>query len=479
VLGVVCAAFLMGVLDSTSVYAALPSIADDLGLEPARLQWVATGYTVAIGGLLLLGGRAADLFGRRRMFLAGVGAFGAASMLCGLAWSGDVLIAARAVQGASAAVMTPAGMSILVTTFAEGPERNRAIGIWGGLGGIGATAGLLIGGPITDVLGWRWVFFTNVPICLVVLVLGSVLLREGQARLGRTELDVAGALAVTTALVALLAAVVSVPTAGWAAPRTIGLVVTAVALAGVFVVVEARSRAPLVPLRIFRSRSVVGGNLVVLSAGMAVDGLLLVVTLYVQQVLGYSATQFGLTMAVMTASSVVGVLAGQRLVTSYGARVVAAGGLSAIAVSCLVLTRISVDGGVVGVLGLGLVIFGPGMGAAFVAAQIAALTGVAANDSGLASGIEETSFAIGTALGVAIAAATLAARYQALVADGMDVALAQTEAVRVALGVAAAIAVTGAAAALLVLVGGRRAEAPAPAPPLPGDLATSADPPDH
>lgn len=409
-LALLCTAFFVGVTDSTIVYTALPTIEEKLGFSGSDVQWVVLAYLLTSGGFLLLGGRVADLLGRRRVFLAGVCLFTGASLVCGLSWSGGVLIAARAVEGLGAAIMVPAALSILMATFPEGAERNQALGVWGSLGGIGATVGLLLGGPLTDGLGWQWIFFVNVPVGVGVLVLSPGLLGESRQAGHRRSFDVAGAVTVTVALLAFVYAVVEAPTAGWTAARTVGLLVAAAALAGLFVFVEGRARAPLVPLRIFRSRTLVGGNLVVLAAGMAVDGLLFTFTLYAQQVLGYSAVRFGLAMAVMTVTSFVGVFVGQHLVTRVGVRPVAAVGMFLIGVGSLLLTQVSADSGFFGEIFFGLAIFGPGMGAAFVASQIAALAGVAERDSGLASGIEETAFTIGNTLGVAVLSTIAASR---------------------------------------------------------------------
>lgn len=447
-LAVVCTAFFMGVLDSTSVYAALPSIGSDLGLGPGALQWVVTGYALTIGGFLLIGGRAADLFGRRRVFLSGVALFAVASLLCGLAGSGPILIGARLAQGLGAAVMTPAGLAILTATFREGPERHRALAIWGGLGGIGASAGLFIGGPLTDLLGWPWIFWTNVPVCLLVLILARHVVREGR-QTRRGPLDIGAALTLTAALFALVAAIVTAPAAGWL--PAVGLGLLGFGLLGGFTVIERRAAAPLVPLRLLTTRTLLGGNLVIFIAGIAVDGLLLLVTLYTQQVLGYSATRFGLTMAVMTLTSVAGVLAGSRLVTRFGPGAVAAGGTALIALGCAILTRISPQGSFIDDLLLGLLVFGPGMGAAFVAAQIAALSDVGQADAGLASGVEETSFAFGTAVGVAISAAVVAAHLETLAGTDMPAEVALTEAIRRALIVCASCAVAGTVVAVAVL----------------------------
>ena len=396
VLALLGLAFLMTTLDSTILIAALPSITSGLGLRPATAQWVLIAYAIPFSGLLLLCGRAADLFGRRRMFLTGVALRISAAVLCGLAGSGGALIAGRLLQGLSAGIIAPAALSMVTTAFPEGPERNKALGIWGGLGGVGATAGLLLGGFITDAYGWQMVFFLNVPVCVLVLAVAPALLTESRGAPVRS-FDLAGAAAITAALALLILAVVSVPMAGWLSVRTLGGLAGAAVLAGVFVLVEARSAAPLVPPRIRRSRSLVGGNLLIVTAGMCVDGMLVTLTSYVQRVLGWSAGQFGLLAAVMTVTSVAGLMIAQRLITRLGVRPVAiAGGL------CLAVAALLLSPGSPGLLAAGLVVFGAGMGGAFVAAQIAAFTGVAEEDSGLAAGLVDTSFSMGCALGVAI-----------------------------------------------------------------------------
>lgn len=448
-LALLCTAFFMGVLDATSVYTALPSIVEDLEFAPAAIQWVVTAYGLTVGGLLLLGGRLADLLGRRRVFVTAVGIFAVASLLCGLAWSSEVLIAARVLQGAGAAILTPAGLSILMTIFPDGPDRNTALGVWGGLGGTGATAGLLLGGPITEGLDWSWIFWINVPVCAGVLALSPILLPESRVR-GRS-FDLTGAITITASLVLIVYALSTVPGRGGWTAQAAGLVAAALVLLALFVLVESRVASPLVPLHVFRSRTLVGGNLVILIAGMAVDGLLIIVTLYTQRILGLSAIQFGLAMAVMTVVSVGGVLGGRHLVTRAGFRWVAAAGIGLAGLACVLMTRIPVEGGFVGDLLVGLLIFGLGLGGAFVAGQIAALTGVAEHESGLASGIVETSFAIGTTLGVALASAVAVTRTDRLVAAGAEGLVAETEGFRLAFWVLAGLTLLGVAAALTLL----------------------------
>jgi EmrB/QacA subfamily drug resistance transporter len=445
-------AFFMVILDGTIVYVALPAIADDLGFSAGGVQWVMSAYLLCFGALLLLGGRTADLLGRRRVFMVGVGLFVSSSLLCGLAWSPAVLIAARVIQGVSAAVMAPTALSLLMTVFPEGPDRNKALGIWGGIGGIGATAGLLIGGPVTSSLGWEWVFFINVPVGLAVLLLTPRLLRESVDTACARCFDLAGAVTVTAALLLLVYGIAEAPAAGWASVQTIGLLLASAALLALFVRIEAHSPAPLVPLRIFRSRALVGGNLVLLTAGMAIDGTLLIVTLYAQGVLGYSAVQFGLMTAVLTAMSVIGAYTAQAVVTRTGFRRVGVSGMVLVGAGCLLLTQVSVDGSYFEDIFLGLLVFGTGLGAAFVASQIAALAGVAEEESGLAAGLVDSSFNIGGALGIAIlSTVAVSSADDVLSGVGHEAELrAMTEGFQTAFAVAVGVAALGALLAVLL-----------------------------
>jgi EmrB/QacA subfamily drug resistance transporter len=445
------ATFFMVILDGTIVYVALPSIEDALGFSPTLLQWVMSAYLLSFGALLLLGGRAADLLGRRRVFMAGVTLFGASSLLCGLAWSASVLVAARATQGASAAVMAPTALSLLMTVFPEGPERNKALGIWGGIGGIGATAGLVIGGPVTAALGWEGVFFINIPVALAVLALSPLLLPKSTNTECVRCFDLGGALTVTAALLLLTYAIARAPEAGWASAQTIGLLVSVPVLLALFGWIEAHSQAPLLPLGILRSRSLVGGNLVLLIAGMSVDGMLLIVTLYAQEVLGYSTLQFGLMTAVMTVMSVLGAYSAQGIVTRVGSRAVGAGGLALVGGGCLLLTRVSAAGSYGSDILLGLLLFGAGLGAAFVASQIAALADVPEQDSGLAAGMVDSSFNIGGALGVAILTTVAISQADGVGGLSREAKLtAMTAGFQSAFAVAVGIAALGALLALLL-----------------------------
>ena len=455
-------AFFMVILDSTIVYVALPVIQDDLGFSTGGIQWVVSTYLICFGSLLLLGGRTADILGRRRVFMFGVALFGVSSLICGLAWSEGALIAARVVQGAGAAVMAPTALSLLITVFPEGPDRNRALGIWGGLGGIGATAGLLIGGPVTEGLGWEWVFFINVPVVLGVLLLTRGLLPESVDEDCVRCFDLAGAVTVTAAVLLLVAAISEAPDAGWTSPRTVGFLGASIALLALFRRIEQRSPGPLVPLRIFGSRSLVGGNAVLLTAGICIEGMLLIVTLYAQEVLGYSTIQFGLMTAVMTVMSIVGAYSAQATVTRIGSRPVGAAGMLLLAVACLLLTQVSPNGNYLDDIFFGLLIFGAGLGAAFVASQIAALADVAERESGLAAGLVDSSFNIGGALGVAVLSTIAVARTEAVGGSGPA---AVTEGFQAAFLVAVGFALLGLLAALALLPGSTAGGVPASAQP--------------
>ncbi|MDH6492595.1 MFS transporter [Streptomyces sp. SAI-127] len=397
-----CVAGFMVILDAQIVVLALPSIADGLGFSASGAQWVMSAYLLSFGGLLLLGGRVADLLGRRRVFMTGTLLFGLSSLLCGFAGTAAVLVGARAVQGVSAAVMAPTALSILLNTFEEGPERNKALALWSGSGGFGATAALLIGGPLTDVLGWQWVFFLNAPVALAMLALSPLLLRESRTEARTRSFDPIGALTATGALVACVYAVVEAPRAGWLSPRTTGLLALAVVLALVFLRTESKAAAPLVPLRLLRSRTVSGANLVVFLLGATAFGMSYTLSQYGQGVLGWSPLRFGLANVVMPLGAVVGSYAGQALVTRIGARPVAVGGLSLSALAALLLSGVPVGGGFLRDLLPALLLFGPGVGACAVAGSIAALTGVGERDSGVASGIQTAAFQIGGAFGVAV-----------------------------------------------------------------------------
>ena len=458
-----CVAGFMVILDAQIVVLALPSIADGLGFSASGAQWVMSAYLLSFGGLLLLGGRVADLLGRRRVFMTGTLLFGLSSLLCGFAGTAAVLVGARAVQGVSAAVMAPTALSILLNTFEEGPERNKALALWSGSGGFGATAALLIGGPLTDVLGWQWVFFLNAPVALAMLALSPLLLRESRTETRTRSFDPVGALTATGALVACVYAVVEAPRAGWLSPRTTGLLALAVVLALVFLRTESKAAAPLVPLRLLRSRTVSGANLVVFLLGATAFGMSYTLSQYGQGVLGWSPLRFGLANVVMPLGAVVGSYAGQALVTRIGARPVAVGGLSLSALAALLLSGVPVGGGFLRDLLPALLLFGPGVGACAVAGSIAALTGVGERDSGVASGIQTAAFQIGGAFGVAVVTSASVSH-----TVGTERLAALTAGYQAAFTACVALAVAGIGCALVLL----RAPRSRTAEPLPKAVVT-------
>jgi EmrB/QacA subfamily drug resistance transporter len=457
-LALLCGAFFMVILDAAIVTVALPSIEEELDFSAQGLQWVVSAYALTFAGLLLLGGRAADLLGRRRVFMVGVVVFTLASLLCGLAWSNQALIGARALQGIGAAIMTPTALSIITTIFEEGAERNKALGIWGALGGIGATTAWLIGGPIVDWLGWEWIFFINIPVGLAALALSPFLLRESRAATARRSYDPAGALTITASLALLVYALVEAPETGWGSAQTILLFGGSAALLATFAAIESRHRAPLVPLRIFRSRTIVGANAVMLVFGTLPFGLSFTLTLYAQQVLGYSAVKFGLTSLVFPAMAAAGSILGQSLVLRVGFRPVAAAGMALMGAGALLLTQVSAGGSYFGDIFFGLLIFGPGVGLAFVTASIAALAGIPEREAGIASGLSNTAFQIGAAIGVATVTTVAVSRTEDYLAanTGADRLTALTEGFQSAFLAVALLAGIGVALALLLLGRPRR-----------------------
>lgn len=459
----------MVILDTAIVVVALPSIEADLGFAQQDLQWVMSAYALTFGGLLLLGGRAADLLGRRRVFIAGLGFFTVASLLCGLAWSPEALIAARAIQGIGAAVMTPTALSIVTTTFTEGAERNKALGVWGSLGGIGGTAGWLIGGPLTDI-GWSWVFLINVPIGLVVLLLAPRLLPDSKASTAERSYDPLGALSVTAALVLLVYAVVEAPEAGWNSPRTIGLLIASAALILAFVAIESRVAAPLLPLRILRLRSLVAANATMIAFSTIGFGMPFVLTLYAQQVLGYSPIRFGLTSIVFPLGAAVGAITGQYLVLRVGFRRVAVSGLLLLGLGSLYLSQVSAGGSYFGDIFFGLLICGPGVGLTFVTCSIGALAGVAEHESGLASGLSNTTFQLGAALGTAIVSTVMVSRTDNVIGEGVrEPVLALTEGLRAGFAACVGLAALGVVLALLMPGRPRTQQAVEPVPVVAAD----------
>jgi EmrB/QacA subfamily drug resistance transporter len=466
-LAVVGTAFFMTILDVSIVNVALPSIGADLHFSRENLQWVITAYAIVFGGFLLLGGRSADLLGRRRVFMVGVGLFTLASLVCGLSGSEGVLIGARGVQGLGAAIISPAALSIVTTSFREGAERNKALGVWGALGGSGAAVGVLAGGVLTKYLGWEWIFFVNVPVGVVVLALTLPLVRESRLETDRRRYDPFGALTVTAALVIFVYAISQAPNVGWATARTIGLLVVSAILLAVFFVLESRSEAPLVPIRIFRIRTVAGANAVGLILGAVVFANFFVLTLYVQQVLDYSALRAGLTFLATAGTAVLAAGFAQALATRIGVKPVMVGGLLLMALGMLWYTQIDTSGSFVRELLPGYLSVGIALPFAFVPVTIAALAGIADSEAGLASGVINTSQQIGGAIGVAVASTVWTGHFDSLVKTGTPVPDALTDSFSLAFWVLLGVALVGVAAALTLI---RREEIPGEAAPVGASL---------
>jgi len=415
-LTVVCAAFFMTILDVSIVNVALPSIGTSLHFSRDNLQWVITAYAITYGGFLLLAGRLADLYGRRRVFMIGVVIFTIASLFCGLAWSESVLIASRAVQGLGAAVITPSALSIVMTTFEEGAERNKALGIWGALGGGGAAVGVLAGGILTTYLSWRWIFFVNIPVGALAFFLTPRVVRESRAD-AKKALDVAGAVTVTAGLALLVYAVSKAPDHGWSSAWTLSRLVIAIVLLLVFVGIEGRAKDPLMPFHIFRIKTVTGANVCGLLLGAITFANFFLLTLYVQQVLGYSAIKTGVTFVVTAGSAILWAGVAQNLTTRFGVKPVLAVGFAAMTAGAVYYTQIPTSGSFVSALLPGYLLIGFGLPFTFIPISIAALAGVSYDEAGLASGLINTSQQIGGAVGIAICASVSVSRFNSLMAE--------------------------------------------------------------
>jgi EmrB/QacA subfamily drug resistance transporter len=402
-LALIVVAQFMVVLDVAIVNVALPSIRTDLNFSQESLQWVITAYAIFFGGVLLLGGRLSDLLGRRRVFIAGLVIFTVFSLLNGLAWSEGSLIAFRSLQGLGAALLSPAALSILTTTFREGRERNLALGIWGAASGSGGAAGVLLGGALTSALSWSWIFFINVPVGIAVIALSPVLLRESRADLGHRKFDFAGAASITTGLMLLVYALTRATQHGWATATTIGLLVGSAALIGAFFLIELRSKAPLLPLRIFRNRTLTASNVSGLLMGGAIFAQFFLLTLYMQEVLHYSALKTGVAYIGLTLTIIVFSAVAQALVTRVGIRRILPAGLALSTVALVLFARLPVHGNYFSDLFPAFMISGLGLALAFVPMSIGALTGVRQADAGIASGLINTTQQIGGAIGVAVA----------------------------------------------------------------------------
>jgi len=457
-LGLILLGQLLVVIDGSIVTLALPAVQRDLGFSPAGLQWVISAYALAFGGFLLLGGRLVDLLGGRGVLMGGAGVFTTASLACGLAGSPGVLVAARAAEGLGAAMIAPAAMSLIVAMFPEGPERNKALGAMGAVGGAGAAVGVLAGGMLTTWLSWPWIFFINLPVGALVLAAGRRLLPESRAGWGHRRFDLAGAVTVTAGLSLLVYAVVTVASHGWASATTIGLLAGAAALLAAFVVTEARSAAPLLPLGFFGNRAAMAANLAGLLLGGVMSPTFVFLSLYMQQVLGYSPVRASLAFLVTPLGLIVSSGLGQRLVTRIGARLVLTAGMLGFATAQALFIRLPATGGYTTHLLPGFIIVAAALGLAFVADVIASATGVKAAEAGLASGLVNASQQTGGAIGLAITATIAANRTTAALHAGHTHAVALTggyhDAFAIAGGLAIATAIT--AATLLRHPGRRR-----------------------
>jgi EmrB/QacA subfamily drug resistance transporter len=439
---VLAVSYFMTIIDLTIVNVALPTIGRKLHFSETNLQWVVTAYGLTFGGFLLLGGRAADLLGRRRIMMIGLAVFTAASLACALATTDTFLIVMRGVQGLGAAIVLPAALSIVMNMFPEGGERNKALGAWGAVAASGATVGLILGGVLTRYLGWEYIFFLNVPIGLAALVLARRVVPESRLDVTRRRYDPFGAFTVTSGLLVLVYALSQAPQHGWGSVRTISLLAAAAALVLAFIVIETRVEAPLLPLRIFRLPTVAGANAVGLLLGASFFGFIFVGTLYMQQVLGYSALQTGLAWLAASLTSVALAGLSQALVTRVSAKLVMAVGMGLIGGGILWTTAAPVDGRFWHDLAGPFFVAGAGTAFAFIPVSIAALAGIAAKEAGLASGLLNTSQQVGGAIGVAIASTIAATHFSALVDSGSAVPAALTGGFQWAFWVCGAIALT-------------------------------------
>jgi EmrB/QacA subfamily drug resistance transporter len=460
---VLCSGDLMVVLDTTIVNVALPSIRDDLGFSETSLAWVVNAYLLTSGGFLLLGGRLGDLFGQRRLFLIGISIFTLASLACGLATSQEVLVAARAVQGLGGAIVTALALSLILTLFTDPAERAKALGIFGFVLAGGGTAGVLLGGVLTDLLDWHWIFLVNIPIGVGVFALSLVLLPSARASDAERRLDVWGAVTVTTALILAVYAIVNGNEEGWTSVQTTGLLGTSAVLLAIFLMIEARVRAPLVPLSLFRLRNVATANIVGVLMAAGLFASFFISALYLQLVLGYSPIEVGLAYLPWTVIwGAVSILLSDRLVLRFGIKTPMVAGLLLFTVGLALLARAPVDGNFAVDILPSMLLQGLGGSIAFNPLLLAASSDVAPGDAGLASGVVNTSFLMGGALGLAALAAAADARTEVLLdsGDGALVALNGGYHVAFLLGALFAVVAAGVAAVML----GPSAAAPAPVP---------------
>jgi EmrB/QacA subfamily drug resistance transporter len=462
------------VLDASIVNVALPSIGKDLDFSQDDLSWVVNAYTLIFGGFLLLGGRLADLLGRRLMFIVGLVLFALASLAGGFAQSELWLIVARGVQGLGAAIVSPAALSIVTTTFKEGSERNTALGVWGAVAGSGGAAGVLLGGMLTEWAGWEWVLFVNVPIGIVAALIAPRLLAESRDVGRERNFDVAGALTVTAGLAIGVYALVDANNAGWTSTQTLVLGAVSLGLLGLFAVVENAARHPLVPFGIFRLRSLRGSNVVGLLIGMSLFAMFFFISLYLQQVLHYSALKTGLAYLPLASLIIVSAGVASALVTKIGFKTTLIIGLLFVAAGLLWFSQVSAPGGsYVGDVLFPSLLAAIGLGLSFVPVTIGAVTGTKPDEAGLASGLINTSQQVGGALGLAILSSIANSRTADVLASGeRNPAVALTEGFQTAFAIGACFALAGAILAALLIssrdsreqaAAARRGDAPQPA----------------
>jgi EmrB/QacA subfamily drug resistance transporter len=451
-LALLCVTQFVVVLDIAVVNVALPSIQTDLGFSQENLQWVISAYSLVFGGFLLLGGRLADILGRRGVFMVGLVIFSVGSLLCGLSWSDESLIGARALQGLGAATITPAALSILTTTFTEGRERNIALGAWGAVGGFGAAAGVLMGGILTDLLSWEWIFFVNVPVGIVALALSPVLLRESRDAHGQSH-DIPGAVLVTSGLVLLVLGVTQGRQWEWLSAKTIGVFAASAVLLAVFALWEQRQREPLVPFSIFRLQTLTAANVAMFIMGTALFSMFLMLTLYMQQVLGYSPIETGLAYLAVAGTAVIWANVAAVAVNKVGVKPALILGMSLLTVGLLYFTQVSVGGSYWADLFPGFLILGLAIPFAFVPITIAALAGTKPQEAGLASGLVNTTQQIGGAVGIAILSTIAVTTTDDAVADGTAVPTALTDGFVNAFWAGAAIAFVGVLVSIFMVRG--------------------------
>jgi EmrB/QacA subfamily drug resistance transporter len=441
------------VIDASITNVALPSIGHALSFSQTDLSWVVNAYTLTFGGFLLLGGRLADLIGRRRMFITGLVLFSLASLLGGLAQSEAWLIGARAVQGLGAAIVSPAALSIITTTFADGEERNRALGVWGAVAGAGGAAGVLLGGVLTSELSWRWVLFVNVPIGLACAMLAPRLLDESRSQAENRSFDIPGAVTVTAGLSLLVYALVDSVNAGWGSTTTLARIAGAAVLLAAFVAIELRQRAPLMPMQIFKLRTLRGANVVSLLIGMSLFSMFFFISLYMQQVLHYSALKTGISYLPLAVGIILAAGAASAGTTRFGFKPVLFAGMMFVAAGLYWFSKVPPHGGsfAADVLGPSL-LASIGLGLSFVSVTIAAMSGTRPREAGLASGLVNTTQQVGGALGLAVLASIANSRTRDLLgAGGHDVALALTKGFERAFLVGTGFALVGALLTLLLI----------------------------